>query len=157
MEIPIEIVRKAVISAVPEIVELKFGCRVLYGKKHEYSATVENWFSKSDKTLRVLDHTFRQQSILKEEDCKVLGRDIRLADVLVTVMETTPFKLDVVCESKATLYVRDRNLYGQSALLEKLDKKTGGRRGVEWNLREDSLEKQSQETISFLAELLGNK
>jgi hypothetical protein len=70
----------------------------------------------------------------KKEEIKSIARHIRLADVLLA-MEGTGQKTKT---ADRLINLHD-NCWGQD---------------VRWNLRADDIEKQSEETISFLYELL---
>lgn len=71
---------------------------------------------------------------IQDDEFKVFGRLIRLADVLLAISD---------CKNFLALWARA----GKFGIVNRFDK-------VYWNLRADDLEKQSEETINFLYELL---
>lgn len=138
------LVREKVIAANPSILDLQFGCAVhwqktkegfsrifvnfsepeKFGKKYSIIASTDNLTSKHVKWGRVA---------VKTEDLIILGRPIRLTDVLLA-MEGFGVRR----------YSGGDNRIGDkfADLFEC------------WNLLDDDLSHQSQETIDFLAEIL---
>lgn len=122
-----EIIKQKCIEANPEIMELKFGCKIknLHGKietfinnagQHKYRCISENGFF--DETLKIFI-------------TEILGRDIHLADVLYAI---------TITDSEAMAEKVAGDLTFQSI--------------NSWNLLKDSLKDQSEETLEFLANLL---
>lgn len=131
----LEAVRRACIEANPEIVELKFGCGIEYGKQLPSYCLYGGVVSSGDivlylytqcESIRVSKYQFRLFG-------EVLGRPIRLADVLLAVRRV---RLEID-------NIPDHLSMGVSNV--------GWRT---WNLRKDSLEDQAEETVAFLATLL---
>ncbi|UPJ35837.1 hypothetical protein IVB45_02155 [Bradyrhizobium sp. 4] len=127
-------VRAAIIKAVPEIVELKFGCQVLV----DGEVMIATYWNTSNDSLDVyapeqqelLHHTFN----LYPKEYEILGRPIRLADCLVAI--------DQRCRGDNFATVASNGWFHY-----------GGTRAF-WNLRTDDLSQQSPECISFLHDLL---
>lgn len=135
-----KIVREAVIRANPDILKLEFGCEGIYDdnsvKLLRYGMDFQNvdgpnvyvWQKEDGSRYHTSDNRY----------VEILGRPIRLADVLLAIEKnrTTDFffvtTTDFLCMQ---------------------DSKTDEELMV-WNLREDDLSKQSPETLEFLANLL---
>ena len=122
-------IREACIKANPEIVELKFGCTVKFkgGKPHIIYSTAPT------SNFIYCVGRFRQlRSNIKE----ILGRPVRLSDVLLAIGgESTSQK-------------------EQESYSVNLSKLCGFGWNVCWDLRNDNLDNQSPETISFIHSLL---
>lgn len=149
-----EAVRAAIVKAVPEIMELKFGCEVhrynhieekrvwkdgLLRMEHIHDGIKEvicGHFSEETALVRIDDKLGRAGAWMPfevprylERDWKIIGRPIRLADVILAVHirngveEVTTF--------------RDKDFYNSR-----------------WNLRQDDLSQQSPQCIEFLHSLL---
>ncbi len=158
-------IREKCIAANPAIVELKFGCQVELrdedftrttyiggvGKctKHKKSSTCnEDCNIESALWLAVVEDDPKELYEPKEwtieksstDLYEILGRPIRLADVLLALGET-----DWHIGQHGRFFKWSRSLeemIGQP---------------VSWTLRVDDLEKQSEETINFLYELLNDR
>lgn len=129
-----QIVIKAVIKAVPEIMELKFGCEM---RRMDF---LLKYVGKNNGQHALLI-TGKQELLFVdkiEEAVEILGRPIRLADVLLAIQET---HIELAKVNHETLRI--------TPTAEKVTVKGYGF----WNLRADSLSEQSDETIHFLAEL----
>jgi hypothetical protein len=136
----IEAIRAACIAANPEIVELKFGCKVklalrtgfhaAYLKKFDTNQFTFDGFQKlmSDKENGWIDIGEYYE---KNNEWEIIGRPIRLADVLL-VVEQIP------------------NAYSRTAQFE-INAKNICKR---WDMRTDDLTQQSDETIVFIHSLL---
>lgn len=137
----IALIRDAAIKANPSIVELKEGCRVVSGKSILRLITYELYggghrgfyFNETSG-----DHGDYSGGLIFD---KVLGRTIRLADILLAMGA-----------SKQGL----REVYQLNPVSLSLGR-IGGGRFVTWNLREDNLESQSDECLQFLADLLAKE
>lgn len=134
-------VREKCIEANPEIVELKFGCEInMYGAPR---VIVGSW-AEDEEWLTVHKTDGGPQRLTKEmlrysSHTKIVGRPIRLADVLLALHELP-----------RTQNVAINTLVGTSMNSDftKFDlAKT-------WDLRQDDLGKQSEETVAFLRSLL---
>jgi len=121
---------KVIQAASPEIMELKLGCEVMVRGIREDNPGCENDVvidGRIDKDNRIGLGYFGQVPI---EGCEILGRPIRLADVLLAAEYTKRYD-DIINE---LLYSHQR--------------------GTMWNLKDNSLDNQSDETKQFLIDLL---
>jgi len=142
-----EAVRKAVIAAVPEIMELKFGCEikifdkvrrvVRFGLEPDKEYV---WFEFQDS-----EPGFRKMMTKLElelmNDVKILGRPIRLADVLVAIGKQPVPRYWCAVDCDGDFYDMEHEGIALS-------------NGYRWNLRQDNLSLQSLETIDFLHSIL---
>jgi hypothetical protein len=145
----LEIIREACVKENPDILSLKSGCKLqitesrfassqhllstIEGLDYEYEIITE--CSDPDVFLvltRIGTQHFKWRDI--DRFCKVLGRPIHLADVLLAARESKEESLAVDADGK---------FWGNRGYL-----------GVTYDLREDDLTKQSEETLAFLASLL---
>jgi hypothetical protein len=123
-------VREKIIEAVPEIMELKFGCRVsgIIAKYTSFPKEIIGTYIGKVPNHELLiadeDNTLRY---IYPKDLKILGRDIRLADVLRTLRK---------------IWVEDN--------LKKSWNDTMSLLILNYNLEKDNLGDQNEETISFL-------
>lgn len=132
----LEEIRQAVIAANPEIVELKFGCQV------EYQENIWNVAKLVEKAILLVHidgirvtRFGDYEGAISKYNIRIIGRPIRLADVL----------LAIGCDKD-----EEESYPGEG-------KEVAGRiLGIcgFWNLREDDLSKQSGETINFIHQLL---
>lgn len=145
-----EEIRKAIISSVPEIVELKFGCRVQYeemgskGKPVIYHSLVVD--SIGDQIT--ISNVFGGISIILREDLKSLGRQIRLSDILAAI------------ESKEKVKISTGSFEGSEENPKSIREEYEINHAVPkllylYNLRADDLELNPQ-TWDYLYELLIN-
>lgn len=122
-------------KAVPSIMALEFGCDTDYGLfVGEDKENSEYHFVKQDK-VGSEDNVFYLEDVA---GVKILGRPIRLADVLVAISKTKEYILVSVAG--------------------KFHKRTGPKEYLElgdWKLLDDNLDHQSEETKQFLISLLG--
>lgn len=127
-------IRAQCVKANPEILKLEFGCEVLV----EDEVMVATHWNTSNDTLDVyapkraeaLHHTFN----LYPKEWEIIGREIRLADVLLAI----DFGVQVYSDH-ARVDMKSANL------LEA------------WNLSRDSLTDQSTPTLQFLHDVLCGK
>lgn len=182
----LEQVRAKVIEAVPEIMELKFGCHVLYeshNQKHEAIINGINQATTDSKSLMrkygchstidsfsvdtfttthnypyvtdALTYTEYKEMMEHRVPIKqILGRPIRLADVLIAI---------AVAEARDKMHWFEINAHGEmewkesrfsSRWNEPQDRRVAK---CSWNLHKDSLDDQSEETINFLHDILCNQ
>lgn len=140
----------------PWLMELTFGTTIKHksvpNKKGVYigqsSHDKHHWMYQDNTTYPIL-----------LEHIEVLGREPQLSDLLYTVGASTAFKLDVVCEGRTTLYIRDRNLYpavlGVKTAMDEWDKKTHGRRGAQYDLTKSVRENlENKELCDFIHQLI---
>lgn len=88
----------------------------------------------------------REEIFLGEHKYEILGRPIRLADVLLAIDNVKPSLTDAFSDTFCGVRIN-----GEFEMMSVGDSFSSG---VKWNLREDNLDSQSEETITFLAELL---
>ena len=145
----IQTIREACIKANPEIMELKFGCEVE---------------TKSDGKMRVITFDISSAVLanlcgtiaLPHTDFKILGRPLRLADVLLALEKREGVDLffgrGVDEQGKQIpvkdLHVNDGFQFASAAIPILLR---------DWNLRKDTIESQSDETLKLLAGLLASQ
>lgn len=144
----LELIRKACIKANPSIMELGFGCEVewrdekatLTGQVFTDSESKERYYSITP-SLKGVD-TFSE----KDGYWKILGRPIRLADVLLAIHAQT-------ADRKVTGFW---TVVGENGEFAKLMLHEGELENcnIAWNLLKDDLRQQSEETVDFLYDLL---
>jgi hypothetical protein len=139
-------VRAAIIKAVPEIVELKFGCQIKRFENTVDTVVKIESFADGKHVAHLVkadgDPLSYGPRTIDIENWKILGRPIRLADVLVAIEEAHKYRSDyegrrvaielVVATYEGGYFTRDRY----------------------WNLRADSLDDQSPKCIEFLHSIL---
>lgn len=129
--------REKIIETVPKIMELKFGCEVRFNAYNE----VFVYLRKSLKGNEIIKKGGERISIVSISDVEILGRPIRLSDVL----RALNYRRKLVDEK----YSIDTKGY-----LTSFDKNWFPKNQVEWNLSIDDLDSQSDEVKTFLYELL---
>jgi hypothetical protein len=129
MKKELSLIREKCIAANPEIMELKFGCEVgtVTGSEGYLRGPI---LRKSGPGFDTEWGYFNPIS----PNVDVLGRPVRLADVLVAYIHFGA-PAQIVADAK-------KHLDNELQIV------------FSWNLRADDLEKQSDETISFLYDLL---
>jgi hypothetical protein len=136
----IEDIRKACVEANPDILKLEFGCEVEWdgsffflqqNKRDAYMFFSPNECDTFCVDLHIVDNE------VCEDGFKIIGRPIRLADILVAIS-----KRDTVIYS----------IHTDGTFLTK-----SGDTGVKYNLPADDITLQSPETISFIHNLLYGK
>ncbi len=147
----IEVIRQKCIEANPEIMELKFGCKIqdmvmdemIEGEDlftfigvSEDSRDFLLWNNMSGETVKYA------QELVRGSDMFILGRPIRLADVLLTMNGKGKGLTDNWFINTRGHFYKQTMLLPATALPEI------------WDLFKDSLTDQSDETISFLYNLL---
>lgn len=127
-------IRAKCIEANPSILDLVFGCEInVSNDLGEYVGEFLNAHYIQFKKYPV-------PQILNKNECpnfEIIGRPIRLADVLSAIKQGTSYAVDARGE-----FVKFENDDDYEDL------------GVKWNLRNDDLTKQSPETINFIYNLL---
>jgi hypothetical protein len=126
-------IRQKCLEANPEIVELKFGCQLLDKRSGD-----DKWLylHRAMGGSMVVEHKITGIGHGKDYEFDVIGRPIRLADMLLAI--GNPF---VEVHANGGI-VTQTNWPGH-----KLQQAV-------WNLRKDDLTEQSDECIEFLADLL---
>ena len=139
----IEAIREACIQANPEIVELKFGCEVYRGAKEGQREFISGRFNDTIALTCISqfgDFLPIEVPTALIPQWKIIGRPIRLADVLVAILEHPEKKI------REKKWSNLRKMLGYD--------EEGNHEYIHWNLRKDSLDDQSDATIDFLFELL---
>ncbi len=160
-------VREAVIRAVPSIMDLKFGCKVklLFGDYHGDDGLVEYQCGKCSKhktgrkcnidcpiedavSVLVYPEDEPREFVLLSngKDYKILGRDIHLADVLLAIEGNI--------KSKWLKSPSPQETFGNYQPYLELNAHELLKR---WDLTQDNLNDQSEETCNFLYNLLVSK
>ena len=137
----IDKLKQVIQEANPEIMELKFGCEIdLIGMvgidRIIYVSKLKEGYSACYKEDMAI-HTFPDFGLVSDD--KILGRPIRLADVLMAMGAEKRFAYD----SDRTTSCNHR--CGQDILLDG------------WRLKDNNLDNQSDETKQFLIDLLVKK
>jgi len=144
----LEIIRQACIKANPKIRETKFGCRVQrYADKKIIDTIVKinckpfnsqiEFYRQSENKIIILD-----DPILGMENWIFLGREIRLVDVLLALDINSTDKRWNISVSSNLIRIERLGIIEFSDVV------------CIWELKNDNLELQSEETIKFLADLL---
>lgn len=131
----LKFVKDKIIEAVPEIMELKFGCEILH-KPSQKTFLYHSTTDKKDSYNLIAD-----QPIFGSDwpitDLEILGRPIQLADVILAIQEK-PYVVFVTLTKEGDLIVS----FMEATPVH-----------LAWNLSKD-LSGQSPETIDFLYNLL---
>lgn len=145
----IEDIRKACIAVNDDITKLQFGCHLSVKGRGDYR-----------NTMLFIDHSVAGNLIctpcvkgagtttVKHENAEIIGRDIRFADVLLT-LKTNFFPIGY-----AFLGGGKRQVELQIKSAQEYEKRTIYKLYELWNLRTDRLQDQSQDTIAFIHSLL---
>jgi len=136
---------EVIIKHVPEIVELKFGCKVLYEKNIYtiYREYLKDQYKATDKKHTEISLNAQTFGI------EILGRDIQLADVMIALskkIDTHGYEMTLL-RFNSTLEIRQNVLTYPG-----LEVQDTGNKCV-WDLTKP-LHLQSPSTISSLTELL---
>lgn len=144
----LDLIRQKCIEANPEIMELKFGCTVLHNDGE--TLLVVRWNTSNDSLDTVAIGTaspFESYNLYPSE-YTVLGRPIRLADCLLAIHEAIIDGQEVEKNTRMNLDVNTSGLFTGNFFDWENDQV------YFWNLRLDDLTQQSENTITFLADLL---
>ena len=150
-------IREKCIEANPEIVKLGFGCKIIEkrtglnwtgiimsetGESEEYNKDYKDRFKKGEYYVHY-PKPVAIGSWLHEEEMEIIGRPIRLADILLAIHEKDK-------KNKLNKLIKYPFYYNimQQITAWKLNGKNF------WNLKSDNLENQSVECIEFLYNLL---
>lgn len=158
-ESKLEAVRKAVIAAVPSIMDLKFGCVVQYngadGNVHrgEYlsseDASEERVWARVNIGYGHMD--VRGIGMCAEDKLEIIGRPIRLADVLIAVREAG---VAMRVDQKGRMQLEEMVEYHAQKNIQPSSTFAVHWVGCDWNLHKDSLDLQDPPTIDFLHSIL---
>ena len=130
----LQLIREKCIEANPEIVELKFGCEVTIGTKQIFFVVgiMPSGAPVTVKKEGAYDSTKQGVNVEKiNGKIKIIGRPLRLADVLLIMEHTT---------------VRDDGAFFTN----------NERHPIHWNLKE-TFENQSEELYDFIYKILKEK
>lgn len=132
MEDNIKKIREACIAANPSIKDLVFGCEV----KTPYGNITKLVWETRGKSIWLTEEDSRYNL----EDLEIIGRPIRLADVLLAIQKKQ--------HKNITYLVSTFGIF--------MDSHFNFSMKHQWNLLKDDLTLQSPETISFILELLSS-
>lgn len=128
----IDIIKKACIQANPSIMELGFGCRFFFkGNNNNECIALSSKEWKRLTFIISLPHlepkidSLNRKELIENNELEILGRPIRLADVLLAYSKKEGWPVLELAQIASM-----------------------------WSLTKDSLQEQSEETLSFLANLL---
>lgn len=157
------LIREACIAAVPEIMKLKAGClvKIKTGGMIKYKGESSNCLyayvmaEKANKhTIIVDDGTEYGKEHIKE----ILGRPIRLSDVLVAIEVKRKEKKgwEWMIDGRGTFWTTNGSDIQNIAIFWKEHGLKNHEEGYKifWNLLDDDLSHQSEETLQFLSGLL---
>lgn len=140
----LEAVRQKCLEVNPEIVELEFGCHVktapmgIGAPENEYCIFTIVGQDINGK-YRLLE---RRNHISKSSFQEIIGRPIRLTDVLLAINGGKKYYA-VTDDGKIAFLAPAKDSNARYIVIES-----------KWNLHKDSLDEQSEATIDFLYELL---
>ena len=126
----IQKIRAKCIEVNPEILELKFGCKGITDNRI--------WVLMNNGDWVIEDAPYNSHSI--KEPREIIGRDITLADVLLTLEGT----IGVIGNDDMRCGLMDGHL---------IIRDEDSNKRVRWNLKEP-LHNQSEETLKFIADLI---
>lgn len=118
-------IKNVIAEAVPEILELKFGCEILR-TNYDYDTV---FATGEDNELYTVDHPEGYDG-----EYEILGRPIQLADCLAAISERTTFDYKHIVRADGLMFDEEGNQ-------------------ATWNLLKP-LDGQSEETINFLHGIL---
>lgn len=142
-------------KANPDIVALKPGCRVLWTnpeneetkrKAKQWKCTIiRNW---GNGAVSIIDdfhvNTIQATTTVFENDFdEILGREIRLADVLLAIVMHDPIRYIAITPHGAWLEIISGKF--QNCMEDSMQG---------WDMKQDNLELQSEECIEFIYNLL---
>lgn len=146
----LEQIRQACIKANSEIVELKFGCEFRYFEGlnrygHRRTPTVKYLcLNTQDEIVAYLVSPANTRLEIKKDDIEeILGRPIRLADVLLAISkadENNHNKIWMKSDGRIVANFETKSLKSV----------------VDWDLLKDDLTQQSETTIDFIHSILFN-
>lgn len=149
--------KQVIQQANPEIMELQFGCEIENGyaaetNPHRIGMFVQHIFRTArvnpGSHIRLTNGKDFWETPKNNDKLKILGRPIRLADVLLTLRKV-----------RKEIYMRSDGIFFN---WYKFASPESGHNEVkstyiEWNLKNDNLDNQSDETKQFLIDLLVTK
>lgn len=131
--------REAIVKVVPGIMELEFGCEVFFIERKWLFA---GFGKEKGTTMMLTDGKFPSTAYTtarfdKESTYEILGRPIRLSDVLVAIQKSS------YCDGYAEYEAVSELCWGGNQYLIR-----------KWNLLQDDLNLQDEPTIHFLHSIL---
>lgn len=148
MKDKLEAIRQKCVKANPKIAELTFGCELAVGDSGrrrfftgENKEDSEWFFVELDQVGCEDEYYYREGPSEDINKAIIIGRPIHLADILVAI------DVDQKVKSINNLEYLSNEMEHLWSVAKGLIHK--------WNLRQDDLEKQSPETIDFIANVLG--
>lgn len=130
----LEIIKSACVRVNPSIMELGFGCELLYGDVRT------RFMCHFDKEYYEIFPTVNGNNTVYHTEIIILGRPIRLADVLLAIYRS------------GSVPHKEGTTTGENYWKAIVDVVANAKKG--WNLLKDNLEDQSPETLQFIADLL---
>jgi hypothetical protein len=134
--------KQVIQAANPEIMELKFGCEIISGKQIFQVIDVDK--ANNDYLLFHSELGIHNSSMVINQ---ILGRPIRLADVLLAVDEKFGLENPYLVGFEGMIY---KIAEGETEL-------TNLKHLAQWNLKDDNLDHQSDECKEFLNDLLASR
>lgn len=150
-------IREKVIVANPSILNLEFGCRFFFKGNNSGCVALSNgdWkrlhFIIKKPLLEPKYDTLNRNELLKDQLLEVVGRPIRFTDVLFAVKEKDRNLEKQFADDHLGHAPIKYNFFYQCMMLITKHDMDGGEF---WNLTDDDLSHQSEDTINFLAEIL---
>lgn len=150
----IKAIRKEVIKANPSILDLVFGCEVIllneeYSKQPRVLKVLDKREIKGrDTIVEIYERSHNGIGLVFYEDkgnLKIIGRPIRLADVLLALQKNKSYNL-IAVDEYGTFYSDEKDVGFDIVQVDG--------QNIEWNLEQDDLSKQSEETIDFIFNLI---
>ena len=132
----LEKLKKAIIKEIPEIVELKLGCLFEFDKNDTWGNTLIVY---NEKCVERIKLNIKEE---KYKQYKIIGRPIKLADVLRVVWIVQP-----------TMEITDKDRVDFGAMVNVTEERAF-EVVQEWNLSKNNLDLQSKGTIDFLTNLI---
>ena len=137
MQNNLKTIREACIKSNPSILNLEFGCEVIFNTRKLFITG----HALSDEKQVLIGDKFESKYFVKKSDLEIIGRPIRLADIVLALHTKLSPTQDLIFKEIADKVIQDI----RNQIMEVV---------VRWNLKNDNLENQSEETLQFLAELL---
>lgn len=165
MKTNLEIVTEACVKANPDIMKLEFGCEVKIiepkGLFRYWSAKIitpcmgaGRWYCLTSSNDEHKDSLIKGFNLEDKKNSIILGRPIRLADVLRAIMNSKVTWMDMwMVAPTGSFWKQDWINRGDEGSKERA-KFASEFGNMEWNLTQDDLRLQSDEVLAFLAEIL---
>lgn len=135
----IDKLKQVIQAANPEIMELKFGCEVIVNNKIQTIGS----FEEMSQGLRLSSGNLTSERMLRRGS-KILGRPIRLSDVLVAIRKHDEKQVYAVDSMGNFIFFCGHDMPWRFCDLH----------NAKWDLQNDNLDHQSGECKKFLCDLL---